>query len=144
MTPYSNIYNRALKKIKSDPVLASLTDELLDEQLSGFLDSALLSFHFPKNNLWDKNDELQIFNSTLFPQEEQIIAELIAVEWLKHQIMDTESLAPMVVTNDYRLAGNSSLAQITNVLKNWEKRVDTLVRRYNAVNQDGSSAWLRR
>ena len=84
-TPYDAIYKWALRKIE-DPSLAELPDEILDEELHGWMLSAIAKFRQCKNNLSERDDELRCFNSDLLLIEQEILAVLMAREWLAPQL----------------------------------------------------------
>ena len=84
-TPYDVIYKWALRKIE-DPSLAQLPDEILDEELHGWMLGAIAKFRQCKNDLSQRDDELRCFNSDLLLIEQEILAVLITREWLAPQL----------------------------------------------------------
>ena len=85
MTSYKVIYDWALRKIE-DPSLAQWSEEDLEKELHGWMLSAIAKFRKCKNDLSDRNDELKQFNSNLLLIEQEILANLIAREWLTPQL----------------------------------------------------------
>lgn len=84
-TPYDVIYKLALRKIE-DPSLAKWPDDLLDEELHGWMLSAIAKFRKCKNDLSQRDDELRCFNSDLLLIEQEILAVLMTREWLAPQL----------------------------------------------------------
>lgn len=84
-TPYDVVYKWALRKIE-DPSLTQWPDEVLDEELHGWMLSAIAKFRQCKNDLSDRDDELRCFNSELLLIEQEILAVLMAREWLAPQL----------------------------------------------------------
>lgn len=85
MTSYEAIYKWALRKI-NDPSLAQWSDEDLENELYGWMLSAIAKFRKCKNDLSDRNEELKEFKSDLLPIEQEILANLMAREWLAPQL----------------------------------------------------------
>lgn len=84
-TPYDVIYKWALRKIE-DPSLVQWPDDVLDEELHGWMLSAIAKFRQCKNDLSDRDDELRCFNSELLLIEQEILAVMMAREWLAPQL----------------------------------------------------------
>lgn len=84
-TPYEEIYTRASRKLE-DPYLASMSDIELENEFRGWLDSAIAQFRKCKNDLSDRDEELQQFNADLLDIEKEILAVLIAKGWLTPQL----------------------------------------------------------
>ena len=85
MTSYKTIYQWALRKI-DDPSLAQWPEEDLEKELHGWMLSAIAKFRKCKNDLSDRDDELKQFNSDLLLIEQEILANLMAREWLAPQL----------------------------------------------------------
>jgi hypothetical protein len=85
MTSYGTIYKWALRKI-DDPSLAQWAEEDLENELYGWMLSAIAKFRQCKNNLSDRNEELKQFNADLLLIEQEILAILMAREWLAPQL----------------------------------------------------------
>ena len=85
MTSYETIYNRALSKIE-DPTLVMLNEEDLENMLYGWLMSAIAKHRKCTHDLSDRDDELKQFNSDLTDIEQEILAILVAREWVGQQL----------------------------------------------------------
>lgn len=85
MTSYETIYKWALRKI-DDPSLAQWAEEDLENELYGWMLSAIAKFRQCKNDLSDRNEELKQFNTDLLLVEQEILAILMAREWLAPQL----------------------------------------------------------
>lgn len=84
-TSYEEIYNLASNKI-TDPEIALLSQEDIDELFHGYLISAIPKFRKCKNDLSNRDDELRQFNVDLLDVEKEILAILVAREWLQPQL----------------------------------------------------------
>ena len=84
-TSYEEIYNLASNKI-TDPEIALLSQEDIEELFHGYLISAITKFRKCKNDLSNRDDELRQFNVDLLDVEKEILAILVAREWLQPQL----------------------------------------------------------
>lgn len=84
-TSYEEIYNLAANKI-TDPEIALLLPEDIEELFHGYLISAITKFRKCKNDLSNRDDELRQFNVDLLDVEKEILAILVVREWLQPQL----------------------------------------------------------
>lgn len=84
-TSYEEIYNLAANKI-TDPEIALLLPEDIEELFHGYLISAIPNFRKCKNDLSNRDDELRQFNVDLLDVEKEILAILVVREWLQPQL----------------------------------------------------------
>ena len=84
-TSYEEIYNLAANKI-TDPEIALLLPEDIEELFYGYLMSAIPKFRKCKNDLSNRDDELRQFNVDLLDVEKEILAILVVREWLQPQL----------------------------------------------------------
>lgn len=91
MTQYSTLYNRALAHI-TDPTLAMLPDEDLENLLYGWMMSAIAKHRKCTNDLSDRNEELKQFNSDLTDLEMEILSILIAREWVSSALLSVTTV----------------------------------------------------
>ena len=84
-TSYEEIYNLAANKI-TDPEIALLLQEDIEELFHGYLISAIPKFRKCKNDLSNRDDELRQFNVDLLDVEKEILAILVVREWLQPQL----------------------------------------------------------
>ena len=84
-TSYEEIYNLAANKI-TDPEIAFLLPEDIEELFYGYLISAIPKFRKCKNDLSNRDDELRQFNVDLLDVEKEILAILVVREWLQPQL----------------------------------------------------------
>ena len=84
-TSYEEIYNLASNKI-TDPEIALLSQEDIEELFHGYLISAIPKFRKCKNDLSNRDDELRQFNVDLLDVEKEILAILVARQWLQPQL----------------------------------------------------------
>lgn len=85
MTSYSEIYDRAARKI-TDFNLADMSDVDLEDTFHGYLISSISQFRKCKNDLSDRDDELRQFNIDLLDVEKEILAIMMVRQWLQPQL----------------------------------------------------------
>ena len=86
MTSYDYIYQRCLSKI-TDPTLAMLAEEDLENMLHGWMVSAIAKHRKCEHDLSDRDDELKQFNFDLSGLEIEILSILMAREWIGQQLL---------------------------------------------------------
>ena len=86
MTSYDYIYQRCLSKI-TDPTLAMLAEEDLENMLHGWMSSAIAKHRKCEHDLSDRDDELKQFNFDLSDLEVEILSVLMAREWISQQLL---------------------------------------------------------
>ena len=86
MTSYETVYNIALSKI-TDPQLAMLPEEDLENMLYGWMKSAIAKHRKCTSDLSDRDDELKQFNINLTDLEIEILGILMAREWVSSQLL---------------------------------------------------------
>ena len=91
MTQYSTLYERALAHI-SDPTLAMLPEEDLENMLYGWMLSAIAKHRKCEHDLTDRDEELKQFNSTLSDLELEILSILIAREWVSGALLSVTTV----------------------------------------------------
>ena len=84
-TTYDAIYNIAASKI-TDPEIALLSSDDLEEIFHDYLISAISQFRKCKSDLSDRDDEIRQFNADLLDVEKEILAILVVRQWLQPQL----------------------------------------------------------
>lgn len=85
MTSYDTIFNRFLQKI-TDYKLLELSDNDVHQMMNGWLKSSIAKFRRCKNDLSQRDDEIEMFTSDLEDIEIEILAMLMVGEWLEPQL----------------------------------------------------------
>ena len=84
-TTYEEIYDLASRKL-TDVELPLLPEEELEDMFHGYLISSISQFRKCKNDLSDRDEDEKQFNVDLLDVEKEILAVLIARQWLQPQI----------------------------------------------------------
>lgn len=85
MTSYEKIYDRFLQKI-TDYKMLDLSDTEIRQECVKWLSSAIAKFRRCKNDLSQRDDELETFTVELLDIEIEILATLMVSEWLSPQL----------------------------------------------------------
>lgn len=85
MTLYSTLYSRALAHI-SDPVLAQLPEEDLEDMLHDFLMDAIVEPVVGKYDFSDRDEDEKCFNFDISDLDQKILAIHMVRGWLAPQI----------------------------------------------------------
>ena len=85
MTSYEKIYDRFLQKI-TDYKMLDLTDTEIRQECVKWLSSAIAKFRRCKNDLSQRDNELETFTIELLDIEIEILATLMVSEWLSPQL----------------------------------------------------------
>lgn len=88
MTSYDEIYKRCARYL-TDFDLAQLPQEDADAMFYEWMIGAISKFRKCKSDLSDRDDELRTFNIDLLDVEKEILAVMMAREWLAPQLNST-------------------------------------------------------
>ena len=84
-TSYDEIYNRCARYL-TDFDLAQLPQEDADAMFHEWMIGAISKFRKCKSDLSNRDDELRTFNIDLLDVEKEILAVMMAREWLAPQL----------------------------------------------------------
>lgn len=100
-TPYSDIYNIFLDKV-TDYDIAKLFETDAEEILRRLLKTACRQFHdVCREDLYKLNEIDESFEETLSVDSQEILAELMVVEWLKPRLYKSEFFENALGTKDF-------------------------------------------
>jgi len=145
-TPYSTVFTSFLKKI-TDPIYAISPEDICVLDMIELLDSAIFNFEFPKVDIRDRDDFVEMFNQDLGIDEIEILANAMVLEWIERQVNDTQYFKSRLSTRDFKQF--SPAEQLSSVMKLQERTEKKLKRikvkysyrgtgsNYNQANYDG-------
>ena len=158
-TPFSVIYNSFLSKI-TDDMYMEFTKEDTYKLLKELLLSAIHKFEFPRFDITDyafytektttmpsidgKNYETVVkvedeghFNCELTPEEVNIIATYMIVEWLGQQLATVENVRMKYSGSDFKFTSQANhMAKILSLKKDYEREGFHLQRLYKRREKD--------
>ena len=134
MTPYEKIFRPFLARI-SDPVYYEIPVEVAEAEMINLLDAAIANFSYSKIAL-DKDDNIQEFDNELTNSEIQILADLMAIEWYKRFLFDSDLLTgPALTTKDFNEnSGGTHIRSLNSSFTNLTKQLENKKRHYSRKN----------
>lgn len=122
-TSYEKIYGIFLSKI-TDYDLASLSDDELEEYCYNIFISAMTKIHsFDQNDLSDRDDVKERFNSELTDVEIEIITSQMVIEWVDRKLNTTQLLHMYVGTKDESMASQANHMKTLIELKEKQRSI---------------------
>lgn len=122
-TSYEKIYGIFLSKI-TDYDLASLSDDELEEYCYNIFVSAMTKIHsFDQNDLSDRDDVKERFNSELTDVEIEIITSQMVIEWVDRKLNTTQLLHMYVGTKDESMASQANHMKTLIELKEKQRSI---------------------
>lgn len=136
MTSYETIYKQALRKI-DDPSLVDYPEEVLEDMLYGWMVSAIAKHRKCEHDLSDRDENLKQFNSDLSDVEKEILAILMAREWLAPQINSVSLTLQVFGGKEEKYYSQSAhLASLEMRDEKLQLEAQKLSRDYTYVNND--------
>lgn len=133
-TPYSTIYERCLQKL-TDYDFAKMSEYDLTDTLHSYMLSAIAKFRKCKNDFKDRDDELAQFNVDLEDEEIEILAIMIAREWLQPQLTSALVTQQIYSSKEVNAFSQSShLAQLQALDTKLKLEAQKLSRDYTYAN----------
>lgn len=133
-TPYSELFKSFTRKIE-DPIFMEMDVFASEQDMIGLLNSSIVEFDYPKVNIFDKDDTLQIFNETLSIHEIEILALLMKLNWIRRQVDSVYNIKQRMNDRDFK---QTSQANHLDALMDLEKRVsadiDKRITKYSYKN----------
>ena len=112
-TPFEKIYNRALASI-TDPLLAQLPEEDLENMLHDWLMDAIIEPVVGEYDFTDRDDELRRFNFDISERDQKILSIHMVRAWLAPQIRS------VTLTNQVYSGKETKLGLVSTVRCIWK------------------------
>lgn len=130
-TPYSTVFSSFLNKIE-DTMFSQLTQTDAEIVMIELLNSAIVSFDFPKINIFDKNDTTKQFNQTLTIHEIEIISNLMKLSWVDSKVNSIYLIRQAMSEKDFKLTSQANhLNSLLKLQESTEKRVTRMINKYS-------------
>ena len=110
MTSFDDVYKIFLSKI-TDDMYMELTPEDTVELLNDLLLGSLHYFEFPRQNINDIDLDAQYFMVDLTPEEQNIIATYMIVDWLGQQLASVENVRMKYSGSDFKFTSQANHMQ---------------------------------
>jgi hypothetical protein len=108
MTKLVDIYESFLGKV-SDYSFLTISEDEVNDELFGYFKTARTKFYRCKNSLElvDQDGE-QVFTVELHPMEIEVLATIMLVEYLKPQMITSETLKQSLSDKDFKIYSQAS------------------------------------
>ena len=122
----------------TDDMYLEWSKEETAADITNILVAALPQFEFPRFNVFDytevavdDDEDYGYFNSVLTPEEINILARLMYIEWLNRQILNTDVVRQKYSSKDFSLTSQAShLKTLLSAKTNYENKCKSLQRLY--------------
>jgi hypothetical protein len=132
-TPYTNIFERFSMKLKDcelDKLYSADVDDY-NSYLTGFLLNAIPKFTECRTDLSDRDDVALQFNNTLTELEEEILANMIVLEWTGKELRAAQDLRRTLGDADFKLySGANNVKEKRNLNNDTKEEIDKLINKY--------------
>ena len=126
MTQYSTLYSRALAQI-TDPLLATLPEEDLENMLHDWLMDALVEPVVGAYDFADRDDELKQFNFDISERDQKILSIHMVRGWLAPQIRSVLLTHQVFGGKEEKYYSQSAhLAEMRNLDADLQRQADLL------------------
>lgn len=140
MTPYEDVYEAFKRKIEDiDLVKMSRSDQT--QMLNGWLNDAIGYIELDglkiKNDLSDRDDEMECFNSTLYNSEITVLSLYMIVAWYETKINSLEHTLNFWGSKDEKWGNQKDHWNMTLKMQNeYRKRARKYFNHYAYKNND--------
>lgn len=129
-TSFEIIYNKFLGKI-TDDMYMEWTEEDTRADLKNILLDAIPGFEFPRFPLYNYDEDMEEFESTLTSEEINIFALLMYNTWLQRQIASIENTRMKYSGSDFKMTSQANhLAKLIELKKEAERQAHHMQRLY--------------
>jgi hypothetical protein len=138
MTTIEEVYDSFLSQISDYSFLSdSITQQDIEDDLFGYFKKARTKFHRCKNSLEVSENEEGIleFSVDLHPMEIEVLATLMLVEYLKPQLITSETIKQSLSDKDFKIYSQASqLREIRLLLKAMQADSSKLITEYTYLD----------
>ncbi|ASA22751.1 hypothetical protein [Paenibacillus donghaensis] len=140
-TPFSKIFERFQQKIQDytiDQIYMSSV-EAYENYLTGFLKSGLVKFFHCKQDLLSRDDSTREFVVDLTELEQEILGNLMLVEWLEKEVNNIMEMRLAISSGDFkRYSESQNLKEKSNLRDKSQENADYLMMQYYLKHMDVS------
>lgn len=120
-TPFSDVYNCFFSQITDDMYMEldkSQTEALVKELLL----SAIPSFEFPRQDMFDYNVVDDTFNIELTQEEKNILAVYMVEKWMGQQLASIENIRMKYSGSDFKFTSQANhMQKVLQLKKDYER-----------------------
>lgn len=138
MTKVEELYDNFLSTIQDyDLLMGNLTDEEIEEELSGYLKKAIAKFYRCKNSLKivEESTGEKSFTVELHTLEIEVLTLLMTVEYLKPKIVSTELMKPFLSDKDFKTHSQANqLKELRLLYRELKSEANKLITEYTYLD----------
>ncbi|WEG18505.1 hypothetical protein PQ478_08485 [Alkalihalophilus pseudofirmus] len=135
-TRFQEVYSRFLQKIQTWSFV-DVSDEQMEDELEGWLMSAIPHFLFCRKDLYSNDTVLKQFNEKLDGLEIEILSILMLIEYLSPKLNTDELVQQSMSSKDYKLYSQANhIREIRELRDNYKNEVESLVSKYSYHGRD--------
>ena len=136
MTQLQTIYDKFINKTTDDMYLELNKEETYNLQFPLF-ESAITWFEFPRVDLYDYDPDIGEYNIDLSPEEIDIIATYMMVEWFNQQLASVELTRMKYSGSDFKMTSQANhMHKLKDLKKEYERVGFHLQRLYKRRKRD--------
>lgn len=103
MTNYSEIFDMFLTKVSDLDLFRNLSDTELESLMVKYLNLACVNFDYCKKKLNEKDDNAQLFFTSLDMKEIDILSDLMVLEWIKPYVFNRLNLSSFLGDKEFKI-----------------------------------------
>ena len=138
-TLYSTIFERFLTGVQDYNIdrLYDLSPTDMETYLTSFLIRSIPKFRGCQADLSDREDSTGQFNIDLTETEQEILTQLMTVEWLGKEVNDLKQMQQKLNDTDFRTYSEANnLKEKNNHMNGTRERVEQMIVNYQLDNFD--------
>lgn len=138
MTEFTSVYQNFLSKI-TDDMYMELTPQDTENMLQDLLISAIPHFEFPRQDIFNYDEDVCSFNVDLTTEEINILGTYMVVEWMGQQLASIENTRMKYSGADFKMTSQANhMTKVLTVKKDYERLGFHLQRLYKRrINDNG-------
>lgn len=138
-TPYSDIYALFLQQV-TDQSLGNMLPADMNYHMSRWLMSASTKFALDcRQDILSRDSSSQAFTVVLTDLEQQILAQLMVVEWLSPALYTAQLLRQVISDKDFKVHSQANHIEQLAKLRNYaQDEAESLIMRYSYMSGLGN------
>jgi len=92
LTLYEDVFKSFLSKIQNDEDYTLYTHQELEDDFITIMENAIPMFMFPRQNLYNKDNDLEVFNDTLSLDTISVLTDFMVYQWNFRKTNNTDSM----------------------------------------------------
>ncbi|MEM4995013.1 hypothetical protein WKH56_20825 [Priestia sp. SB1] len=130
-TPYEDVYERFMGKIYDYSYL-KISQEQLESIILPYLKTSIVKFKKCRQNLKDRDDVTGVFNTDLTEEEQEILSQLLLVEYLTPKLNHSDNLESVLSPSEYaRFSQANKIKELRELRASAKSEANKLIMDYS-------------